>query len=193
MRSALAALLALSSAPLPVSERAERPPAALARGVAARLATTSLRVAPEPVTLWLVRPLPASASAFAAGALVGAIRVEGAWRDYRDREVPAGVYTLRYARQPPLKEHAGVAPTRDFLLLVPASLDGGGDAGVEVWIAASRGVSAGTPPHPAVLALLPAAAGSRPLASEEGGTRLLAPAGAGFALVVRGHGVLDAF
>jgi hypothetical protein len=57
------------------------------------------------------------------GTLVGAIKFEGRVEDYRSQPIQPGVYSLRYMLQPVDGNHQGVSPDRDFLLLVPASLD----------------------------------------------------------------------
>jgi hypothetical protein len=57
------------------------------------------------------------------GALVGAVRVTGAFKDVRGRTVEPGVYTLRYGQQPQNGDHLGVSPFREFLLMSPAALD----------------------------------------------------------------------
>jgi len=57
------------------------------------------------------------------GSLVGAIRVAHLCYDLRDQEIPAGVYTLRYAVQPDIEAHKDSHESRDFLLLVAASVD----------------------------------------------------------------------
>ncbi|MGE3277279.1 MAG: hypothetical protein AB7O67_19365 [Vicinamibacterales bacterium] len=57
------------------------------------------------------------------GALVGAMRVTGPFKDVRGRTVEPGVYTLRYGLQPQNGDHLGVSPYREFLLMSPAALD----------------------------------------------------------------------
>jgi hypothetical protein len=57
------------------------------------------------------------------GTLVGAIRFDAVASDYRNQQVKPGVYTLRYVLLPVDGTHMGVAPNRDFLLLVPAVSD----------------------------------------------------------------------
>jgi hypothetical protein len=54
------------------------------------------------------------------GKIVGVVRLHKVWRDYRDRDVPAGTYLLRYRIQPILKDHAGTSEWRDFLTLEPS-------------------------------------------------------------------------
>jgi hypothetical protein len=57
------------------------------------------------------------------GTLVAAIRFPSDVKDYRRQSVKAGVYTLRYALSPVSANHQGVAPHRDFLLAIPATVD----------------------------------------------------------------------
>jgi len=57
------------------------------------------------------------------GTLIGVIKFESRVDDYRRQPIQPGVYSLRYMLQPVDGNHQGVSPDRDFLLLVPASLD----------------------------------------------------------------------
>jgi hypothetical protein len=55
--------------------------------------------------------------------LVGVILFPEPTTDYRGQAIKAGAYTLRYALYPADGNHIGIAPNRDFLLLIPAGLD----------------------------------------------------------------------
>ena len=57
------------------------------------------------------------------GALLGAMRVTGPYSDRRGNPVKPGVYTLRFSYYPPNGDHQGVAPQRDFALIVRAADD----------------------------------------------------------------------
>jgi hypothetical protein len=57
------------------------------------------------------------------GQLIGVARYPRKGADFRDQEIPSGVYTLRYGQQPVDGAHVGTSPTRDFLLLLPAASD----------------------------------------------------------------------
>ncbi len=57
------------------------------------------------------------------GALIGVVRVHKERRDFRDEEIPAGVYTLRLGLQPEDGDHLGTSPTRYFAVLSPSKLD----------------------------------------------------------------------
>ncbi|HKS36493.1 MAG TPA: hypothetical protein VJW76_04845 [Verrucomicrobiae bacterium] len=91
-------------------------------------------------------------------ALLGAISVAGDQRDYRDDELRAGVYTMRFALQPQDGNHLGTAEFSFFAVLTPAKidnkLDGIGDYKSLVK-ASSRETSTD---HPVILSLRPAAA-----------------------------------
>ncbi len=76
--------------------------------------------------------------------------------DYRGQSVPAGFYTLRYALMPNDGDHLGVAPSRDFLLLVPASVDPGPEAAPKASELFSLSRQASRTRHPAPLSLVPA-------------------------------------
>lgn len=101
---------------------------------------------------------PASVSLpMEAGSLVGAIRLAHACYDLRDQEIPAGVYTLRYAIQPDIEAHKDSHECRDFVLLVAASSDKSLEriADQDKVIAMSADSIVST--HPAFLPLLPVA------------------------------------
>ena len=95
--------------------------------------------------------------ALASSALVGVVRFPEAWIDYRETEVPAGVYTMRYWVQPADGDHMGVSQYRDFLLLglVADDADPGAVFEQEPLMALSEKASGKT--HPAVIALFPIA------------------------------------
>ncbi|MFQ3649524.1 MAG: hypothetical protein SNJ75_04270 [Gemmataceae bacterium] len=57
------------------------------------------------------------------GTLLGVIRLPEAITDYRKQQIPAGVYTLRRASQPPTGDHLGTAPYGDFALLCAVDED----------------------------------------------------------------------
>jgi hypothetical protein len=57
------------------------------------------------------------------GTVLGVVRVTGERYDFRNEEIPAGVYIVRLGLQPEDGNHLGVAPTRTFALLLPAQQD----------------------------------------------------------------------
>ena len=89
------------------------------------------------------------------GSLFGAVRFTAGIKDYRGQKIKPGTYTLRYALQPVDGNHQGVSAYRDFLLLVPASLDAGIAPIAFKELALLSRKASGTG-HPAVWSLLPA-------------------------------------
>lgn len=87
------------------------------------------------------------------GALLGVIRFDGPAQDRRGQSLKPGTYTLRYSQYPVNGDHQGVAPQRDFALLVPIADDQDPNAtpGFDALVAMSA-KAAGTP-HPAVLSI----------------------------------------
>ena len=87
------------------------------------------------------------------GALLGVIRFPGQGADRRGQTMKPGIYTLRYSTYPVDGAHQGVAPQRDFALMVPAAEDKDPESkpNYDELINMSRKAS-GTP-HPAVLSL----------------------------------------
>jgi hypothetical protein len=60
---------------------------------------------------------------FTMGEFVGVVEYKRKGGDFRGQDIPAGVYTLRYALQPVDGNHVGTSDTRDFLLLGKAEED----------------------------------------------------------------------
>jgi hypothetical protein len=89
--------------------------------------------------------------------LLGAVAVPKALRDYRDDELAAGVYTMRFALQPQDGNHLGSAEFLYFAVLVPAKLDPKPD-GIADYKALVKASSKETATdHPVILSLRPAA------------------------------------
>jgi hypothetical protein len=126
--------------------------------------------------LWLRSEIPTQAKKDVAGALypqlaestlVGVISFPQATTDYRGQAVKAGFYTLRYELIPDDGNHLGVAPNRDFLLLVPAASDTNPTAVLtfDDLVQMSRGTT-GTK-HPAPLSLTQAGSGTAPAIAKD--------------------------
>ena len=100
-------------------------------------------------------------------ALFGVLHFSKNSNDYRGQSIPAGYYTLRYALMPNDGNHLGVAPGRDFLLLIPAAADPGPQKPPTVpELIALSSRAAGTR-HPAPMSLVPATSdGSKPALSK---------------------------
>lgn len=82
--------------------------------------------------IWLRKSLPSSGAKevegvlfpeIAPSTLVGLISFAKPATDFRGQPIKAGFYSLRYALLPNDGNHLGVAPSRDFVLLVPTSAD----------------------------------------------------------------------
>jgi hypothetical protein len=87
------------------------------------------------------------------GALMGAIRFPANWADRRGQQVKAGVYTMRYGLFPQNGDHQGVAPQRDFLLLILAADDTNGAANLDYSALTKISMKAAGTPHPAVFSM----------------------------------------
>ena len=147
-------------------EPAGAPPSELAPTVSATLQQAGskiLNAGGSPLCeVWVRSSLPGGSKAAESniafpgiqqGTLIGAIRFPSAGSDRRGQSIKPGVYTLRYSLYPVDGAHQGVAPQRDFLLLVPASADKDptSQPDYEHLVEMSRKAS-GTP-HPAVLSI----------------------------------------
>jgi hypothetical protein len=111
----------------------EPPPVDLEDPIEALLAPDGVRVTAWGKTLdfWWVKSLPlvpatdeVSWAVVEEGSLVGAVKLSAPYPDIRGQAIRAGLYTLRYAIRPQNRDHLGVSPYRDFLLLSPAMRDG---------------------------------------------------------------------
>lgn len=87
------------------------------------------------------------------GTLVGALRFARKGTDFRNQDIPAGVYTLRYANQPVDGNHVGTFATRDFLLMLPASVDQSAKPIAEIDLFKTSAQSAESN-HPAIMPLV---------------------------------------
>jgi hypothetical protein len=112
--------------------------------------------------LWFARSLPAgtvsageaiSLPAIPHGAFLGIVRFPAQAQDRRGNPVKAGIYAMRYSLYPTDGNHMGVAPQRDFVVLIPIEKDKppADLPDYEGLMALSR-ASTGNP-HPSVLSL----------------------------------------
>jgi hypothetical protein len=125
--------------------------------------------------IWLAKELPVAADAkttteilypLTPGQLVGVIRYPRKTADFRDQEVPSGVYILRYAQQPVDGAHVGTSPTRDFLALLPPDQDRDPKTLDYKALTVASKETTGTA-HPGILSLQKAAEGGEALAIHE--------------------------
>ncbi len=84
--------------------------------------------------LWIRKDIPAKANfkpsysvhyPFAMGELVGMIQIPKGkpFSDFRQQEIKAGLYTLRYGHIPEDGNHLGASEIADFLLAIPVAID----------------------------------------------------------------------
>src|SRR5713101_4205032 len=90
--------------------------------------------------------------------LLGAAAVGSGQRDYKDNEIAAGVYTLRFGLQPQDGDHLGTAEYQYFAVLIPARSDTALD-GLTTFKAMAKASGKETASgHPMVLSLRPVSA-----------------------------------
>ena len=111
------------------------PAAMIAPEIASQLQSTGFKVTKGSAMLcevWLAKEWPIAADAKTGGEIlypltpgefIGVIRYARKASDFREQDIPAGTYILRYAQQPVDGAHVGTSPTRDFLALLPAAKD----------------------------------------------------------------------
>jgi hypothetical protein len=141
------------------------PADAVAPGIAALLEPTGLKlVKGESRTvceIWLCKEWPIASEAktggdviypLTPGQLVGVARYPRKATDFRDQEIAAGVYTLRYGQQPVDGAHVGTSPTRDFLVAIPADKDKD-PATIDYKALVAGGKETSGASHPAILSL----------------------------------------
>jgi len=113
--------------------------------------------------LWVRENVPSKAGNGAQGAmfpeldesvLIGAISVGGPFTDYKGQSIKPGLYTMRYALVPEDVNHLGIAPSRDFVLLVPITADTDPNATFSATELVSLSRQASVTNHPAPLNLV---------------------------------------
>ena len=145
----------------------KEPPKELDASIIGKLQTKPVQLleGDKPIyEFWFVSELPLKSKPASAGkaldqikeaTLLGAVAVSKSQRDYRDDDLAAGVYTMRFAFQPQDGNHLGTAEFNYFAVLVPAKLDRSPDgiADYKKLVKTSgRETSSG---HPIILSLRP--------------------------------------
>jgi hypothetical protein len=102
------------------------------------------------------------------GALLGVIRFSGPAQDRRGQSLKAGTYTMRYSQYPVNGDHQGVAPQRDFALLVRIADDTDPAATPAFDALAALSAKASATPHPAVLSIWNSTSDKFPNFSKQG-------------------------
>jgi hypothetical protein len=114
---------------------------------------------------WLVKELPLQSKpaspakaldSVKQATLLGIVSVPNAQRDYRDDELAAGVYTMRFVLQPQDGNHLGSAEFPYFAALTPAKLDTRPDAITDYKALVKASSKETSTDHPVILSLRPA-------------------------------------
>jgi hypothetical protein len=131
-------ILLLSIATLCAAQRVEpagKAKAELPAAVSAAVQDHGLRVVDKDgaalVSVWLAKSVKttkkevegANYPQLDLSSFIGVITLESDGKDLRGQSIAKGTYSLRYALLPSDGNHMGVAPNRDFLLLLPLSSD----------------------------------------------------------------------
>src|ERR1041385_1654510 len=196
---------------LKVADKA--PPEALDAAIRAKLQSKAVQLVDgaKPVyEFWFCNEIPLqSKPASVAKALdslkettlLGAASVPASKRDYRDDELPSGIYTMRFALQPQDGDHLGTAEYPYFAVLVAAKLDTKPDGITEYKSLVKTSAKAASGDHPMIISLRPASSDGGDLpklnepAPDHKSVRVQVPAKAGdektslvFELVYEGKG-----
>ena len=144
-------------------------PSELAEPIRALLGEGSLQVADAKGTLicelWIRKEIPTKATPeqvkngltyreLDETMVVGAVRFEQTFTDFRKQRIKPGVYTLRLAFQPATGDHMGTAPYQEFCLVSPAKDDVKPDLMEAKDLHELSAKSTGTA-HPSVMLLYP--------------------------------------
>jgi hypothetical protein len=171
--------LLLSSLPAATQAKLEKIPtlsdASVPAAIRAALAASGSRlVRPDGSVLceiWLRKSLPVGRVAAAKGAaypemsesaLLGVISFPNGGKDFRGQAIKPGFYTMRYELLPEDGNHLGVAPARDFVLLVAASADTDPSAQYDFAQLVKLSAQAAGTNHPAAFVLLAPETGDTP-------------------------------
>jgi hypothetical protein len=87
------------------------------------------------------------------GALLGIVRFPARYADRRGQTIKPGIYTLRYSLFPINGDHQGVAPQRDFFILVEAGDDKDPAANISYEALMPMSMKAMGTPHPGVFSI----------------------------------------
>jgi hypothetical protein len=143
-----------------------KPPAELNKAIGDLLASTAVQVFDGKEQLyceiWFRKAIPSKSDAGAAltyrsiedTTLLGVIRFAQKVKEYREQEVPPGVYTLRLGFQPQDGDHMGSSPHPEFCLLSSTKLDEKPETMFAKDLNRQSSKSIGTS-HPGVLLLFP--------------------------------------
>jgi len=86
--------------------------------------------------------------------ILGAVRFDREWADYRKQKVKAGVYTLRLGFQPTIDDHVDASEHQEFLLVTAADKDEDPEL-IEPKVLIERSRKSLDTKHPGVFMLFP--------------------------------------
>jgi hypothetical protein len=144
-----------------------------------------------------------SVNSLAEAGLIAAVSVEGSsLNDYKDNDIPKGIFTARFAMQPADGDHLGTAEFNTFVVLIASDNDKALDTFTKFTPMVKASGKLTSSGHPVVISLRPvsSAEGSFPSltepASEHKAIRLKVPGKTAdgqvsevlFELVYQGHG-----
>jgi hypothetical protein len=164
-KTLLAILLLATTCVAQKAENTGKPAADLPAAVSAAIRSNGIRVLDKDgsplVSLWSAKTVAttkkevegANYPQLNLSSFLGVITFESDGKDFRGQPIAKGTYTLRYALLPNDGNHMGVAPNRDFLLLLPLTDSDPATAYTEKQLyRASAKVAGGA--HPTVLSLV---------------------------------------
>ncbi len=153
--------------PATVSVAKAAPPSELAEGIRAVLAPEAVALGEKDKPFWefwFRKEIPLAEKPQAEGlqpatikqgTLLGVLKASKERRDFKDLEIPPGVYVLRFGLQPEDGNHQGTSPTRTFALLVPADKDRELNAFSKPEALVKAASVVNTAKHPSILSLQP--------------------------------------
>src|SRR5436190_9278707 len=153
---------ASSAADLTMKVADKEPPKELGEAIRQTLQTKAAQVLDgnKPAfEFWFAREIPLKSrpaslakalDSLEPATLLSAVSVSSATQDYRDDELPAGVYTMRFALQPQDGDHSGSTDYIYFAVLVPAKLDAAPDALTTYKAVVKASAKEASPEHPHV-------------------------------------------
>lgn len=126
--------------------------------------------------IWLRKSVPPAAQAgkdrlypeLSPSVMVGVVCFPSGAKDFRGQPIKPGCYTMRYELLPQDGNHLGVAPHRDFLLLVPCAADPDPAANFDFAKLVSLSAKTSGTNHPATFSMLPPESGPKASQNADG-------------------------
>src|SRR3989475_11860580 len=188
---------AFTAADLAVKVADKEPPKELDTSIRAKLQTKAVQLldGEKPVyEFWFSAEVPLQSQPASAGkamdalkqaTLLRAVAVSRDQRDYRDDELRAGVYTMRFALQPQDGNHLGTSEFNYFAVLTPAKIDNKLEGIFDYKALVKASSEETSTDHPVILSLRPASSDQgdlpqlNPPAPDHKSVRVKVPAKAG--------------